>query len=161
MAGKRKRKRPNDEPKPKNSEKRQRVTNPVKATIPKDLIIKQALLNQFYPEVLTLREYLLSRLSSASKIRRKKIVHVGSSKDTDSSANRALSFFLDRTLVGVVESKNAKKEDRWRHWGTFSQKCDDSVSTLIDLNSVGRYSQSDVRITKSLINCQVLKFPRS
>jgi telomerase reverse transcriptase len=159
MAGKRKRKRPNNSHELNNPEKRQRITSPTKVIIPKDLVIKQALLSQFYPEVLTLREYLLSRLPSTSKIRRKKVLHVGSSKDTDANANQALSSFLDRTLVGVTKSRNGKKEDRWKHWGTFSQKLDESVSTLIDLNSVGRYSQSDVRVMKGVV-AYVLKSSR-
>jgi telomerase reverse transcriptase len=143
MAGKRKRKRPDT--KFKGLEKRQRISNSAKAgAAPNNLVVKQALLSQFYPEVFTLREYLLSRLPTASKIRRKKILSVGSSQDAEVRAGHGLSSFLDRTLVGVLKGENGRREDRWRHWGAFSQKADGSLSTLINLNSVGRYSQSEV-----------------
>jgi telomerase reverse transcriptase len=144
MAGKRKRKRPDKSLGLGNSEKRQKISNPTKTIASRDSVVKQALLSQFYPEVLTLREYLLSRLPTTSKIRRKKVLYVGTLKDSESCANSRLSTFLDRTLVGATKPKDAKREDRWRHWAAFSQRVDDSISTLIDLNSIGKFSQSDV-----------------
>ncbi|EPE28186.1 hypothetical protein GLAREA_04977 [Glarea lozoyensis ATCC 20868] len=144
MAGKRKRKRPNKSLGLGSSEKRQKISNPTKTIASRDSVVKQALLSQFYPEVLTLREYLLSRLPTTSKIRRKKVLYVGTVKDSEACANSSLSTFLDRTLVGATKSKDAKREDRWRHWAAFSQRVDDSISTLIDLNSIGKFSQSDI-----------------
>lgn len=136
MAGRRKRKRTGNS---EVGEKRQKVAGGFNA---KDPIVKHALLDQYYPEVSSLREYLLARLPPSSKIRRKKILSVGRKPD-DKESDRKLSHFLDHTLVGVFQNGDCSQEDRWRQWPTFSQKPDESTS-FGNLSTIQIYSQSEV-----------------
>jgi telomerase reverse transcriptase len=106
-----------------------------------DAVVKDALLAQFYPRVISLREFLISKLPPSSKIRRKKILSVG--KKTDSETDLKLSKLLDQTLVGVSKHKGVSQEERWQQWTTFSQKADDSVS-FANHSGVGIFSQSEV-----------------
>ena len=107
----------------------------------RDSVVKDALLAQFYPQVISLREFLISKLPPSSKIRRKKIRSVG--KKADSEIDQKLSKFLDQTLVGVSKHKEVSQEERWQQWTTFSQKADDSVS-FANQSGVGIFSQSEV-----------------
>ncbi|TVY53989.1 Telomerase reverse transcriptase, partial [Lachnellula suecica] len=110
----------------------------------KEPIIKQALLAQYYPQVLTLREYLLQRLPNASKIRRKKISSVGRHPAPENAElEQWLAAFLDQTLIGVSVCKEVSREERWKQWTTFSQRADESASTL-NLSSPGVFSQSEL-----------------
>jgi hypothetical protein len=136
MAGKRKRSRPSH--RMGGDPKRQKVSE---SPIGKDPVVKEALLAQFYPQVLSLREFLISKLPPSSKVRRKKILFVG--KKPDSEADQKLSKVLDQTLVGVSKHKGVSQEERWQQWTTFSQKADDSVS-FANATGVGIFSQSEV-----------------
>jgi telomerase reverse transcriptase len=136
MAGKRTRSRPNHGT--GGDQKRQKISE---ASNRKDSVVKEALLAQFYPQVFSLRGYLISKLPPASKIRRRKILSVG--KKTDSEAGQKLSQFLDQTLVGVSKHQRDSQEERWRQWTTFSQKADDSTS-FANLSGAGLFSQSEV-----------------
>jgi telomerase reverse transcriptase len=109
----------------------------------RDSVVKDVdvLLAQFYPQVISLREFLISKLPPSSKIRRKKILSVG--KKADSEIDQKLSKLLDRTLVGVSKHKGVSQEERWQQWTTFSQKADDSVS-FANQSGVGIFSQSEV-----------------
>jgi len=140
MAGKRKRTRPNAQ---EGGQKRQKISDPLQSS--KDPIIKHALLAQYYPQVFTLREYLLRRLPNTSKIRRKKIASVGRNPSAEHrELEEELARFLDQTLVGESVCLEVSKQERWSQWISFSQKVDDSVSTLVNLSSPGVYSQSEV-----------------
>ncbi|KAE8444198.1 hypothetical protein EG329_000795 [Mollisiaceae sp. DMI_Dod_QoI] len=135
MAGKRKRKRSANE----GDQKRQKLAGGFNG---KDPIVKKALLQQYYSEVSSLREYLLARLPSASKVRRKKISSVGR-KPEDKENDRRLSLFLDDTLVGVCKNVSLSQEERWRQWTTYSQKPDESTS-FANLSTAQVYSQSEI-----------------
>jgi len=137
MAGKRKRSKPNHGA--EAGPKRQKISG---SSNSKDAVVKQALLAQFYSQVLSLREFLISKLPPSSKIRRKKILSVG--KKPDSNTDQKLSKFLDQTLVGVSKHKGVSQEERWQQWTTFSQKADDSIS-FANATGVGIFSQSEVR----------------
>ncbi|PBP24578.1 Telomerase reverse transcriptase [Diplocarpon rosae] len=136
MAGKRKRKRPGQGC--EGDQKRQKVSSS-HGTEP---LVKQALLAKYYPQVMTLREYLISKLPSTSKIRRKKIRSVGR-RPEDKESEQQLSRFLDQTLIGVSTFKEASQDERWKHWATFSQRSDDSTS-LVNLSGVGSFSQNEL-----------------
>ncbi|PQE12601.1 Telomerase reverse transcriptase protein [Rutstroemia sp. NJR-2017a BBW] len=145
MRGKRKRDRGSKEA--AEFTKRQKVTGSLRGSEPR---VKDALLSQYYPSVLSLREYLLSRLPKTSKIRRKKILGVGRRKSTktgdsqdDTDDERVLADFLDRTLVGV-STYEISQEDRQEGWNTFSQRGDTSISTIGNLSSGGLFCQSDI-----------------
>lgn len=143
MTGKRKRNRPGQGS--KHDGKRQRVTGAFHSH-GKDPVVKDALLAQYYPNVLSLRHYLAAKLPSASKIRRKKILTVGRDVGPGTSdRDRALAHALDQTLVGVSKYGCVSQEERWKQWTSFSQKVDTSISAF-DISGVGLFSQSDVSI---------------
>lgn len=123
------------------------------ATTPKAL--KHALLSQYYPEILTLRHYLLLKLPSSSKIRRKKIAAVGLiSSSTDNAISDVeldVATLLDTTLVGQTQKTKDVGNERWAQWTNFSQRGDDSYVTLSDGVAGAVFSQSEVG---SNSNCQ-------
>ncbi|KAI1382064.1 hypothetical protein F4677DRAFT_13815 [Hypoxylon crocopeplum] len=97
---------------------------------------QHAVLNRFYPQVLTLRNYVLSRLPSTSKVRRKKVTAVGRVAKAPglpiSDVERSLGALLDSTLIGIPKEPETLEEDRLKGWQTFSQKGDESYVTLSD-----------------------------
>jgi telomerase reverse transcriptase len=144
MAGKRKRKRSGQGD--GGDGKRQRVSGSFNGS-GNDPVVKSALLAQYYPRVLSLREYLLSKLPATSKIRRKKILTVGRSLGTGlPERDQALAEALDKTLVGISRQSELSREERWQQWTSFSQKADTSASTLANISGVGLFSQSEVSI---------------
>jgi telomerase reverse transcriptase len=122
--------------------KRRRV---VGASIGGDAVVKQAVLAQYYRQVLSLREYLLAKLPRTSKIRRKKILFIGNKYDDDSDS-RSLPNFLDQTLIGVSKCTELSSTERWQQRATFTQRADDSTST-IDASGSYAFSQSEVSYT--------------
>lgn len=141
MAGKRKRKR-SAHGKAGGDEKRQKKALGPQATDP---VVKHALLAKYYPQVVTLREYLVSRLPPSSKIRRKKILSLGHrQRPGNRETDQQLACFLDQTLVGVSRFKEAGPEERLNEWAAFSQKPDESVSWA-NLSLLGAFSQTEVR----------------
>lgn len=100
--------------------------------------VQHAVLAQYYPTTLPLRQYLLDNLPVLSRLRRKKIAAVGSeplsTADREPDGVRAqLARLLDTTLVGLhVAPKNmakAQSERRLQQWIDYSQR-DDSHMTL-------------------------------
>lgn len=140
MAGKRKRRARAPPDTSEVPEKRQKVTH---NSDPVNNVVRQALLSQFYPQVVSLREYLLLKLPKSSKVRRKKIKSA-TKHDHDGGADFAR--FLDETLVGIArDTSSSLTSHRWAQWTTFSQRVDESASTLHNLSGVGKFSQSEVR----------------
>lgn len=149
MPGKRKRKGPRGEEIKPN--KRLKVLNSAQM---KENIVRCSLLSQYYTEVLTLREYLLSKLPTSSKTRRKKIISIGrigapirlpKAADADELKLASLIRVLDHTLVGVSATTVQNiPEDHLKQWNTFSQRMD--VSETIRDNSTleAHCSQSEV-----------------
>jgi hypothetical protein len=112
-----------------------------------DPVVKTALLAQYYPRVLSLREYLLSKLPPTSKIRRKQILTVGRNLGgATRERDQALAHALDKTLVGILKQSELSREERWQQWTSFSQKADTSVSTLANISGIGLFSHPDVSI---------------
>lgn len=137
MTGKRKRKRAGkaDE----RDQKRQKIIGGFNT---KESIVKHALLLQYYPKVSSLREYLLSSLPSASKIRRRKISSVGC-RAQDKESDRKLARFLNETLIGVNQNGEFSRDEKRKQLTSFSLKPDDSTS-FANLSTAGVYSQSEV-----------------
>ncbi len=158
MAGKRKRSRSGNGPRG-GDQKRQRVSRWLSG---KEPVIKQALLNQYYPRVLSLREYLLSRLPSTSKVRKKKICSLGKGIEAKEK-NCNLAQFLDQTLVGVLKDAGHSEEERQQQWTTFSQQNSDD-SHFANLSGIGVYSQVEVgaflliygSLTRLLLECSII-----
>lgn len=143
MAGKRKRNKHGIE----GDQKRQRICVNTKG---KDSVVKQAVLAQYYPQVFTLREYLLFKLPATSKVRRKKILNLGGKQSHgDRKECGVVSAFLDRTLVGVMKSNEVLLEERIQQWTSFSQKVDMSDPTFANLSGTGNFSQSEVSVYSS------------
>jgi telomerase reverse transcriptase len=142
----RKRKRSRQQQSTENGNKRLRLCG----TQPADGgLVKQALLSQYYPEVLTLRKYLLSKLPASSKVRRKKISAVKrrircDRVDETELDDSNLAEYLDQTLVGVQEEESPKDE-RWKQWTYFSQRADNSESTVRGGDGDEDCFQSEVR----------------
>jgi hypothetical protein len=139
MAGKRKRNRAGHGNECVN--KRQKVYESLNG---KDPVVKDALLSQYYPQVFSLREYLISKLPTASKIRRKKILSVG--RKSEGGKDQNLAEFLDQTLVGVLSHKDVSPEERLQQWTSFSQRNDTSDSNIGNLSGIGQFSMSEVFI---------------
>ncbi|KAI0890081.1 uncharacterized protein GGS22DRAFT_8107 [Annulohypoxylon maeteangense] len=95
---------------------------------------QHAVLNQFYPHVLTLRNYVLSKLPTTSRLRRKKVAAVGIIKKASDSApsdvERSLGSLLDGTLVGIPDGLRSPDDHILTGWKNFSQKGDESYVTL-------------------------------
>ncbi|TAQ91363.1 hypothetical protein B7494_g281 [Chlorociboria aeruginascens] len=136
MTGKRKRKRPGRAV--EGDVKRQKIS----ASAIKEPVVKQELLARYYSQVFSLRQYLLSKLPSESKVRRKKITSVGR-KHSD-GRDGVLAEFLDKTLIGLLPSEETLHEERWKRWNVFTQRGDTSTSTVANPSGVGIYSQSEI-----------------
>lgn len=140
MAGKRRRTRHGIE----GDQKRQKISG---NTNGKDPVVKQALLAQYYPKVFSLREYLLSKLPTTSKIRRKKISKLGRHHDLGNGEHQSsLAQFLDQTLIGVLKDDGVPREERVQQWSSFSQRADILDSNFGDLSGAGVFSQSEVSV---------------
>ncbi|KAF7928563.1 uncharacterized protein EAE98_005619 [Botrytis deweyae] len=120
----------------------------------KDPPVKQTLLAKYYPNVLCLRDYLLSKLPVSSKVRRKKLLSVGHKLSTniedqgddheEEDEDHLLGDFLDGTLIGVSLNHELSQENRLKEWVSFSQKGDISVSTIANSSGNDVYSQSEI-----------------
>ena len=136
MPGKRKRNRPGRDI--KGDEKRQKISGGFNA---KDPVVKKAILAQYYPKVLTLREFLLAKLPASSKIRRKKILSAGKSQEKEETT---FAGFLDGALVGVLSEQEISREETLKQWTSFSQRIDTSDSNIGNTSALEGFSQSEV-----------------
>lgn len=126
-------------------------------------VVKHALLAQYYPIILTLRQYVLESLPASSKIRRKKISAVGkaeqaaaedahtgaqdSEKDLG-SVRASLARLLDTTLVAThsypTAFKEAQPDGRFQRWVEYSRKGDESNISLSGGVDSAIYCQTEV-----------------
>lgn len=129
---------------------------------PRD-VLKHALLAQYYPNILTLRQYVLASLPASSKIRRKKISALGktdqaaaedahpavqeSEKDPD-HIRASLAKLLDTTIVAThvypTAFAESQPDGRFQRWTDYSQKGDDSHVTLSGGGAGAVYCQTEV-----------------
>lgn len=80
--------------------------------------LSRTLLPLYYKRVVSLRQFLLSRLPSSSKFRHRRLVKYG----LDQPASRNGSHFLDTTVVGILgETAVAVEEERRRDFLNFAQ----------------------------------------
>lgn len=103
--------------------------------------ISHPVLSHVYPQVLTLRQYVLSKLPGASKGRRRRIQHAGLENDEE----KELGHFLDRTLVGMA---NAIGEGETRRRGVelqaFTQELGSSTASDIDTTKLHQNEVSEL-----------------
>ena len=127
--------------------KKARTGESQKAPPPASLT-RHAVISQYYPSVLSLRQYMLAKLPSSSRIRRKKITIAGrASQSSDGNVNEigeSLGRLLDTTLIGLSEETKSNAEDLWNQWTSFSQRADESTVTLSDGLAGAAFSQSEV-----------------
>lgn len=119
------------------AEKRQRCDNDSRPSL------SCPLLRQYYPEVLTLRQYLASR---SSKKQRRKLLQYGlPSRGGDVlNADPKLTFLLDKTIVGTFERVPATDDAQIdREVSVFTQQLEES-SILSGLTQ-GTPKQTEVR----------------
>lgn len=116
--------------------------------------VKHALLAQYYPTILTLRQYLLDNLPPLSRLRRRKIATFGSEpfiEDGPNGVRAQLAGLLDTALVGLgVPPKQVAKaqyESRLQQWINYSQR-DDSHVTLSSGDASAVHYQSEVGVTQ-------------
>ena len=103
------------------------------------------LLRQFYTQVLTLRQYLVARLSSGSKKRRRKVLHYGIQQDecSEDIAQQAIVRLLDTTFVGVLTGMNVTHVDSIdKDITVFTQQLSDATTTISPTQ--GSLKQSEV-----------------
>lgn len=108
-----------------------------------DSPVRRDLLERCYACVTTLREHVLAKLPSASRLRRKKIASIGYSPEPSETESR-LAHLLDTTLVCVHESNTDIQDVRWEQWLSFSQKADESNVSISDGVAASYFSQSEV-----------------
>ncbi|KAH9902028.1 hypothetical protein F4778DRAFT_105027 [Xylariomycetidae sp. FL2044] len=124
---------------------------------------QHVVLNRFYPQVLTLRGYVLSKLPASSRIRRKKVTAVGLISKSPgrpvSDIEKSLGALLDNTLVGFTQEPKDVSEKRLEEWKNFSQKGDESYVTLSD--GVSGYVESQYMILEYVIRALFAKEKRS
>lgn len=107
------------------------------------LPVKRDLLQQCYAQVHTLRDYLLGKLPSTSRLRRKKIASVGAEA---SDIEAKLAKLLDNALVCSTERPDSETQDlRWQQWLGFSQQAgDESYVTISGTPEAASHCQTGV-----------------
>jgi hypothetical protein len=120
--------------------------NSIKGGLPTP-VTKHGVLGQCFPEVLTLRDFILQKLPESSRIRRRKISSVGREIHADNEVNeveRSVGALLDSTLIGVAPSLEPVSDNRWEQWTTFAQRGDESYVSLSNGLEGSIFSQSEV-----------------
>jgi hypothetical protein len=103
------------------------------------------ILGQFYPRVLSLREYVLSALPKTSRQRRRKICRLGRSTPRPHTEIEAqLNRLLDSIVIGAPLQVGSQQDERPEDKYEFSQVGDDSTVTLADGLEKAFYSQGTV-----------------
>lgn len=120
--------------------------------------VEHPVLSRLYPEVLSLRHYLLSRLpaSSTLKNRRRKLSQLGIRTDHQDAAPRGIDLelgeLLDATLVGVVPGPRAGNPEvaaRERHGDleSFTQEVAAASNGSAGTFKPGYFLQAEVSLT--------------
>jgi hypothetical protein len=123
---------------------------------PTNLPVKGNLLQTCYPYVKTLKEYLLSRLPSSSRLRRRKITKLGSGEGC-SEIEARVAKVLDTTLVCTREKfDNVVSDTRWKQWLSFSQRADESYVTISDAREAASSLSEVSHASISLISNHIL-----
>lgn len=153
MARPRKRKRPvsadhvsTDDPPSKRIKDRSQTSGKEKG------LIQHPVLSHYYPEIQTLRDYIIAQLPSSSRLRRRKVAAVGvvnnPSGAPQSDVERSLGTLLDTTLVGITAPKTEGGSSSMDGWKNFSQRGDESYVTLS--NGITGFAESQALVSTRL-----------
>ncbi|KAI8954726.1 hypothetical protein F4801DRAFT_446886 [Xylaria longipes] len=108
-------------------------------------------LSQYYPQVQNLRDYIISKLPSSSRIRRRKVSAVGIASKSPgtplSDIEQSLGALLDTTLIGLPKP-TTEEDHRMDGWKNFSQRGDESYVTLS--NGVAGFVESQALVSEWL-----------
>lgn len=118
-------------------------------------VVKHAVLAQYYPVTLTLRQYVLKSLPASSKIRRKKIAAVGEPEAEDAQtatqdSEKDLARLLDTALVAAhshpTAFEEAQPDDRFQRLIEYSEKSGGSHVPPSNVVASQELPQSEVRL---------------
>ena len=105
----------------------------------KESSVSRTLLPLYYKRVVSLRQFLISRLPSSSKFRRRRLVNYGLYQPASLNG----SNFLDTTVVGISEETAvAVEEERRRDFLNFTQS--QQKSTHSSVTSTQSYGMAEV-----------------
>ena len=127
-------------------EKRQKIIENVSGHPTKPLLL------QYYPEVLTLRQYLVSRLARSSKKRQRKLLQYGIDRDRNvhTVADSSVVKLLDTTIVGTFKHSEINNvESIEKDITIFTQQLSGSTATITPTQ--GAFKQSEVGYGTSLL----------
>jgi telomerase reverse transcriptase len=108
-----------------------------------DTLVRRDLLERCYARVSTLREHIISKLPSSSRLRRRKISSLGRSTSPPDLETH-LAHVLDTSLVCPNVDAKDTEDTRWQQWLSFSQKGDESYVSISNGINGSIYSQSEV-----------------
>ncbi|KXX74891.1 Telomerase reverse transcriptase [Madurella mycetomatis] len=139
-------------PRKRNRSEGDRSSRPAKhvkrANAACDTTIGHTLLTQYYSEIQTLRQYVISKLPASSRLRRKKITSVGRGASPPNQSHteeeRAIGELLDSTIVASRQHAGDTEGHRWEQWVRFSQKGDESYVTRSDGLKGSTFWQSEI-----------------
>lgn len=114
--------------------------------------VKRDLLEQCYAQVHTFRQYLLGKLPSSSRLRRKKIAAIGS-HEARLEIEVELANLLDNVLICSTEpAESEARELRWQQWLNFSQQNgDESYVTISGTPEAASHFQTGVGIASKIL----------
>lgn len=126
-------------------------------TYPYDRPSEPAVLQLYYAQLCTLREYLLSQLSHASKSRRRRILNYGLShadQKAGRSADDGLASLLDRIIVGKRSCTQLNLVHQDQELQVFSQQLSESSGR----SSISRCALSfpEVSLSTVLTRCKTI-----
>ena len=122
-------------------------------------LVKHPALRLYYRNILTLRDYLLLKLPTTSKLRRRRIAsispHTAELHDNDeeistlSQDRRCLSRLLDKTLVcAVIEQTPVPESSRIKDFEAFSQHVSPTAGSSISGNTSSLSDLVDYAISR-------------
>lgn len=115
--------------------------------------IQHPVLSHYYPQIQTLRDYIIAQLPSSSRLRRRKVAAVGvvdnPSGAPQSDVERSLGTLLDTTLVGISTPKTEGDSSSMDGWKNFSQRGDESYVTLS--NGIAGFAESQAVIVEYVV----------
>ena len=120
------------------------------------------LLRQYYSEVLTLRQYLVSELSISSKKRRRKVAHYGldAPEGLETGTDVSVVRLLDSVVVGTFNRTGIRDVDTIdKDITIFTQQLSDSNATVSATQ--GALKQSEVGIQNIIFPHQNFLLPNN